>query len=107
MLNNKYLCEALNKYSIQFETNTFHPIWSNFHYVGARSSMDGGRRNAQNEDNQQTDLLSQDSDDNNDNEINDDDDNDDDDNHYEDNLQNDLLYKFPNYSSVAMMMAMS
>ena len=64
MLNNKYLCEALNKYSIQFETNTFHPIWSNFHYVGARSSMDGGRRNAQNEDNQQTDLLCQDSDDN-------------------------------------------
>ena len=59
MLDNKYLCEGLNKYSIQFETNTFHPIWSNFHYVGARSSMDGGRRNAQNEDNQQTDLLRQ------------------------------------------------
>ena len=29
------------------------------------------------------------------------------DNHYEDNQQNDLLYKFPNYSSIAMMMAMS
>ena len=94
MLNNKYLCEALNKYSIQFETNTFHPIWSNFHYVGARSSMDGGRRNAQNEDNQQTDLLCQDSDDN----LNDNDD--------EDNQQNDLIYKFLSYYSIAMMMAM-
>ena len=27
--------------------------------MAARSSMDGGRRNAQNEDNQQTDLLRQ------------------------------------------------
>ena len=56
---NKYVWVSFNKYSIQFETNTFHPIWSNFHYVAARSSMDGGRRNAQNEDNQQTDLLRQ------------------------------------------------
>ena len=60
---NKYVWVSFNKYSIQFETNTFHPIWSNFHYVAARSSMDGGRRNAQNEDNQQTDLLCHDNDD--------------------------------------------
>ena len=56
--------------------------------------MDGGRRNAQNEDNQQTDLLCQDSDDN----LNDNDD--------EDNQQNDLIYKFLSYYSIAMMMAM-